>query len=154
MELIQSTMPASALSVAQKAPGLLQSPPPSSAFFPLSLLSTAESSDAWSHYENLFIACLQTGDDKSAHLCLERLTDRFGATNPRVMGLRGLYQEAVAEDEKALEKILVEYEKILDGDPMNMVGIPQPARHHPQLMLAAAHTEKASRVTSVDVKAS
>ena len=124
MELIHSTTPTGALSLSQKAPGLLQRPPPSTAIFPLSLFAAPETSDAWSQYENLFIACLQTGDDKSAHLCLERLSGRFGAANSRVMGLRGLYQEAVAEDTKALDKILVEYEKILDGDPMNMVHSP------------------------------
>jgi len=120
MELPQDTTPSSALALSQQAPGLLQSQPPSSAIFPLSLFSTAETSDAWSYYENLLVACLRTGDDKSAHLCLERLNDRFGATNPRVMGLRGLFQEAVAEDEAALDKILDEYDKILEETPMNM----------------------------------
>lgn len=121
MELPETTTPASALSLSQQAPGLLKTQPPSSAIFPLSLFTTAETSDAWSYYENLLVACLRTGDDKSAHLCLERLTDRFGAKNQRVMGLRGLFQEAVAENNDALEKILEEYEKVLDESPMNMV---------------------------------
>lgn len=72
-------------------------------------------------YEQLFLSCLQTGDDKSAHLCLERLIDRFGVTNERVMGLRGLYQEAVAEDDAALEKVLQEYDGALAEDPINTV---------------------------------
>ena len=37
------------------------------------------------------------------------------------MGLRGLYQEAVAIDDKALESILQEYQTILADDPTNMV---------------------------------
>ena len=72
-------------------------------------------------YEQLFLSCLRTGDDKSAHLCLERLIDRFGASNERVMGLRGLYQEAVADDDAALEKVLTEYEDALAEDPINTV---------------------------------
>jgi len=72
-------------------------------------------------YEHLFSSCLRTGDDKSAHLCLERLTDRFGASNERVMSLRGLYQEAVAEDDAALTHILNDYENVLAEDPANTV---------------------------------
>lgn len=37
------------------------------------------------------------------------------------MGLRGVYQEAVAEDHSALEKILKEYEDVLAEDPVNTV---------------------------------
>ena len=56
-------------------------------------------------------------------MCLEKLIQRFGATNERVMGLRGLYQEAVAVDDAALEKILQEYNEVLDGDPANTVRL-------------------------------
>ena len=38
------------------------------------------------------------------------------------MGLRGLYQESVAEDERALEKVLREYQDVLAEDPVNIVG--------------------------------
>lgn len=72
-------------------------------------------------FEKLMLACLRTGDDKAAHLCLEKLIDRFGATNERVMGLRGLYQEAVAKDNAALERILKEYNEVLAEDPVNTV---------------------------------
>jgi len=65
------------------------------------------------------LSCLRTGDDKSAHLCLEKLSDRFGPKNERVMGLRGMYQEAVAEDDRALERILEEYTTVLAEDPTN-----------------------------------
>ncbi|MCJ1368555.1 hypothetical protein MMC16_007699 [Acarospora aff. strigata] len=46
-------------------------------------------------------------------MCLERLTDRFGASNERLMSLRGLYREAVAEDDSALTDILKDYEDVL-----------------------------------------
>lgn len=75
-------------------------------------------------YEKLLLSCLRTGDDQAAHSCLEKLIDRFGATNERVMGLRGLYQEAVAKDDSALEKILKEYNDVLAEDPVNTVNIP------------------------------
>ena len=90
-----------------------------SIFIPL--ISYPDSTEIWTTYERLLLACLRTGDDKSAHLCLERLIDRFGVTNERVMGLRGLYQEAVAEDDTALERILQEYQEVLSEDPVNTV---------------------------------
>ena len=72
-------------------------------------------------YESMMLSCLRTEDDRSAHLCLERLTQRFGASNERVTGLRGLYQEAVAQDKKDLEKLLKEYDEILVKEPTNLV---------------------------------
>lgn len=72
-------------------------------------------------YEILFLSCLWTRDDESARRCLERLTDRFGASNERVMGLKGMYDEAVAEDIGALERTLKGYESVLAEDPTNMV---------------------------------
>lgn len=54
-------------------------------------------------------------------MCLEKLIERFGATNERVIGLRGLYQEAVAKDNAALEKILREYDQVLEEDSANTV---------------------------------
>jgi hypothetical protein len=39
------------------------------------------------------------------------------------MGLRGLYEEAVAGDKAALEKCLTGYEKVLADDPVNVVCI-------------------------------
>lgn len=75
-------------------------------------------------YEKLLLSCLRTGDDKAAHICLEKLINRFGATNERVMGLRGLYQEAVAQDDSALQKVLEEYSTVLAEDPTNTVRLP------------------------------
>ncbi len=74
-------------------------------------------------YEKLFLSCLRTGDDKAAFNCLERLIDRFGATNERVIGLRGIYQEAVAKDDTALERVLQEYNEVLAEDAVNTVRI-------------------------------
>lgn len=69
------------------------------------------------------LSCLRTGDEQSAHLCLQRLTERFGAENERLMALRGLFQEAIAKDDAALKQVLEEYENILITDPSNMVGV-------------------------------
>lgn len=88
-------------------------------------LSYPESTDVWLMYEKLLLSCLRTGDDKAAFNCLEKLIDRFGATNERVMGLRGLYQEAVAKDDAALERVLQEYDEVLAEDTVNTVGVPQ-----------------------------
>lgn len=88
---------------------------------PLPFLSSPESTEVWLTHERLLLSCLRTGDDKAAHSCLEKLIDRFGATNERVMGLQGLYQEAVAQDDTALERVLKEYNDILDEDPVNTV---------------------------------
>lgn len=84
------------------------------------MLNTADTPELWADLERLLHACLRTGDDKSAFLCLEKLTERFGPENERIMGLRGLYQEAVAENDEALRHILDDYNKILTENPMNV----------------------------------
>lgn len=68
------------------------------------------------------LSCLRTGDEESAHLCLQRLTERFGAGNERLMALRGLFQEAIAKDDAELKQVLEEYENILTQDPTNIVS--------------------------------
>jgi hypothetical protein len=68
------------------------------------------------------LSCLRTGDEESAHICLERLTARFGADNEKLMALGGIFQEAVAQDDAALKRILEEYETILNKDPTNTVS--------------------------------
>ena len=68
------------------------------------------------------LSCLRTGDESSASLCLERLTARFGAENERLMALKGLFEEATSEDEKALQIILSNYETILAENPSNVVS--------------------------------
>ncbi|KAH0558807.1 hypothetical protein GP486_004552 [Trichoglossum hirsutum] len=111
--------PSAALHISQQAPLLLQDQPSLS----LPFLYSSESTEKWAIYEHLLLACLRTGDDKSARLCLERLSNRFGATSERVMGFKGMYQEAVAEDDATLERILKRYEDILVEDPTNTVGL-------------------------------
>ena len=108
------------LRLSQKAPEYLeqQANVGNTVFVPF---PASETSEIWNTYEQLLFSSLWTRDDRSAHQCLERLTTRFGATNERMMGLYGLYREATAEDETALELILKEYEQILVDDSTNMV---------------------------------
>lgn len=115
-----SSGPAAALQVAQQASSILAKSSSVSAKFPNSLFSRAESPELWTELEQLLYACLRTGDDKSAFLCLEKLGQRFGANNDRVMALRGLYQEAVAENDEGLREILEDYNQILMENPMNV----------------------------------
>lgn len=112
--------PAVALQLSQQAPNLLKNSPSSIEAYSLgSIFAAAESPELWTSYENLLFSCLRTGDEKAASLCLDRLSQRFGVSNERVMALRGLFQEAIAHDNAALKKVLKEYEKILVDDPSN-----------------------------------
>ncbi|KAI9848732.1 MAG: hypothetical protein M1837_006819 [Sclerophora amabilis] len=111
--------PATALRLSQQAPSLLgQNRSSLTSSLPLSFFSS-ESPDTWTIYENLLLSCLRTRDDESARQCLEKLTTRFGESNERVMGLKGMYSEATAENHAALGEILKEYEGILADDPTN-----------------------------------
>lgn len=112
------TDPLTTLRLSQKASSVLAKS--SVPVYPLSIISAAESPENWAEIEQTFYACLRTGDDKSAHLCLERVSKRFGNGNERVLAMRGLYQEAVAENEEELKSILQEYNKILENNPMNV----------------------------------
>ncbi|KAI9046552.1 hypothetical protein LZ554_009297 [Drepanopeziza brunnea f. sp. 'monogermtubi'] len=113
--------PSVALQLSQQAPTLLRSTPSSISSYSISSLwSAAETPELWTTYENLMLSCLRTGDEDSAHLCLERLTQRFGADNERLMALRGIFQEARATDDVELRKVLKEYDNILAQDPENM----------------------------------
>lgn len=73
--------------------------------------------------EELMLACLQTGDDRSAKLCLDQLSRRFGPSDDRVMGLQTVYREATAEDDRDLENLLRDCERILEANPLNLVRI-------------------------------
>lgn len=115
-----------ALSLSQRtAPYLQKHASTGTSTVPTPFLSYPESTDIWLTYEKLFLSCLRTGDDEAAFNCLGKLIRRFGATNERIMGLRGLYQEAVAKDDAALEKVLQEYDEILTEDTVNTVGVPE-----------------------------
>lgn len=79
-----------------------------------------DGSNDFDSLEKLFFSCLQSADDKSALLCLERLTHRFGPSNERIMALRSIYDEAIAEDKLSLERCLKKYDDILSQNPVNM----------------------------------
>lgn len=111
--------PAESLAISQQAPHFFKAQAPSLLPYPLSILTSSESPEQWNSYENLLVACLRTGDDESAFICVKELIDRFGESNERVQFLNGLYQEATAEDDKALEKVLAIYEQILADAPTN-----------------------------------
>ncbi|KAL8717023.1 MAG: hypothetical protein Q9225_005701, partial [Loekoesia sp. 1 TL-2023] len=108
-----------ALSRSQEAGKYIQRDTSTTALKSLPFLPNQDSAELWTVYENLLYSCLRTGDDKAAHFCLERLANRFGTGDERVMGLRGLYQEAMAEDGSALLQMLHEYDEILAEDPTN-----------------------------------
>jgi hypothetical protein len=107
----------SALHLAQQAPAILGQESGSGG-----APSSKDTADYYARIEQLMLACLRTGDDQSAQTCLNRLSLRFGPSNERIMGLRGLYDEATAKDQSALEKCLQEYETILSQSPVNVVS--------------------------------
>lgn len=104
----------SALRLSQQAPAILGSGSSSKA-------SSSDTAEEYGRIEQLFLACVRTGDDKSAQMCLDRLSRRFGASNEKVMGLQGLYKEATAKDQKELEKCLEDYDNVLSQNPVNVV---------------------------------
>lgn len=112
--------PQTALALSQKAPLILSHPPTSSLPWPLSLLFSRETPEAWTIHENLFYSALRTGDETSARAILERLEARFGDQNERIITLRGIYNEATAQSNADLEKVFDGYEKILREDATNM----------------------------------
>lgn len=122
--------PPAVLQLSQSAPHLLSKSPTSSLPYPLSILFSAETPDSWAAHENLLKACLRTGDDSSARQCLDRLVDRFGADNERVLALQGLYAEATAKDQAELNKVLGGYEAKIKEDPTSFVSS---IRAHPLL---------------------
>ncbi|KAL1303805.1 hypothetical protein AAFC00_000268 [Neodothiora populina] len=111
--------PGDALAMSQAAPTFFRSTRPSSLPYPLSILTSSESPEQWHTYENLLVACLRTGDDGSAFICLKELTDRFGESNERVQYLTGLYREATAEDDKALQEVSKWYDTVIAETPIN-----------------------------------
>lgn len=102
----------SSLRLSQQAPAILDSTKPK------------DTAEHYGQMEQLLLACLRTGDDHSAQVCLDRLSQRFGPSNERIMALRGLYQEATAKDPSALEKCLEDYDKILSENAVNIVRTP------------------------------
>jgi ER membrane protein complex subunit 2 len=114
--------PEIALSISQLAPKFLKNAP-KPASWPWSLLSSDPPAETWASLETLYIQCLRTGDDKSAKEILDRLIARFSDKNERVMAYQGMWEEAMAQNEKDLNRVLQIYEKILESDPSNFVGV-------------------------------
>jgi hypothetical protein len=123
LQPVGSLSPAETLELAQKAPEILRKNPRAFSASPLSsLFQTPETADIWTIYENLMIACLRTGDDEAANECLERIVTRFGHDHDRVMALKGLLKEATASNNSELEKVLEEYDALLQQNDANIVG--------------------------------
>lgn len=112
---ISGTDMISALHLAQQAPAILGQESGS-------VSASKDTADYYARIEQLLLACLRTGDDQTAQTCLNRLSLRFGPSNERIMGLRGLYEEATAKDQAALEKCLQEYDTTLSQSPVNVVS--------------------------------
>lgn len=112
--------PATVLNLSQKAASILSKSSLKTKSLLLSIFSPVEEPTEWAELEQIFLSCLRTGDDESALLCLERVAQRFGEKNYRVMALRGLYQEAVAKNEEELRRVLQNYNQIIKEDPMNI----------------------------------
>lgn len=72
------------------------------------------------------IACLRTGDDEAANECLERIVTRFGDGHDRVLSLKGLVKEATAANNTELDKILEEYDALLQQNDANIVSMIRP----------------------------
>ncbi|KAF3906299.1 hypothetical protein ABW20_dc0103111 [Dactylellina cionopaga] len=99
--------PAESLSLSQLAPSILN-------------LTITDTPEQWSLYESLLLSTLRTGDDTSAQLILQRLSDRFGNDNMRVMALQGIYDEATASNQSQLDQVLKNYDEVLKQDPTNI----------------------------------
>lgn len=131
---------ADALRITQQAPSILRKQSSWSLPWPLSILTENDSPEKWAIYENLLYSCLRVGDDKSATACLDKLKERFGVDNERVMGLVGVYHEAIAPDEKALNAILRSYEEAIQEKPTNMTI----RKRHVSLLKSMGRTDGAT----------
>ncbi|KAK6350826.1 hypothetical protein TWF718_004011 [Orbilia javanica] len=99
--------PSESLSLSQLAPSILN-------------LSITDTPEQWALYESLLLSTLRTGDDTSARLVLQRLADRFGNDNARIMALQGIYDECTATNQSQLEEVLKNYTDLLKDDPTNI----------------------------------
>jgi len=111
--------PEISLRISQVAPKFLKNTS-RSLLWPLSLLSRDETPETWIAYENLFMQCLRTGDDASARQILDRLVKRYGQTNDRVQAYQGMWEEAMAQDERDTTRVFEFYGRTLETDPTNL----------------------------------
>jgi hypothetical protein len=113
--------PETALQISQKAPQVLKNDS-GTLPYPLSTLAIADTPERWTAYENLYVSCLRTGDDSSARAILDKLVQRFGDKNERVMAYQAMMAEAKAETEQDAIKVLKDLGEEIDADPSNFVG--------------------------------
>jgi ER membrane protein complex subunit 2 len=118
-----SPSPELSLKISQQAPQVIKNTSATSIPWPFSLLMKDQSADAWTSLETLFMQCLRTGDDKAARDILDRLQARFGERNERVMAYQGMWEEATAQSEEELKKLVGLYAKLLENDPANIVSV-------------------------------
>jgi ER membrane protein complex subunit 2 len=116
-----SPSPEVSLKISQQAPQVIKSTSHTSLPWPLSLFAADYPADTWTTLETLYIQCLRTGDDQSAKEILERLIGRFGEKNERVMAYKGMWEEATAQDNTQVKKVLDLYGQVLENDPANIV---------------------------------
>lgn len=112
--------PQQAISISQLAPQIIKNAPSRPLPWPLSLLSSQDTEETWATYENLYLSCLRTGDDKSAKALLDKLIVRFGDQNERVMAYQAMYAEARADNENDQSSLLKDLSDLLDADPTNI----------------------------------
>ncbi|PWY63558.1 tetratricopeptide repeat domain protein [Aspergillus heteromorphus CBS 117.55] len=105
---------------AQKAPIILRRQPHTEKGLSSSLGDNLPEPENYGELEQLMFSCLQSGDDKSALLCIEQLSSRFGVFDAKVAGLRGLFEEATAESEPSLEECLQKYDLAISENPVNL----------------------------------
>jgi hypothetical protein len=112
--------PETAVRITQLAPKFLKRTP-KPAKWPLSLITGDPPAETWSSLETLYIQCLRTGDDTSAKDILDRFIARFGEKSEKVMAYQGMWEEAVAQTDQEINKVLDIYGKMLEADPSNLV---------------------------------
>ncbi|RPA77241.1 hypothetical protein BJ508DRAFT_228915 [Ascobolus immersus RN42] len=108
---------------------------------PSYLSSSAASRDTysnWALHETLFYACIRGGDDRTASLALQRLSDRFGSDDDRVAGMRGVLSEVAATTTTELEEVLRGYDEVLEKDPTKL---PIAKRRITLLITLSRHSE-------------
>ncbi|RAL06291.1 uncharacterized protein BO80DRAFT_395991 [Aspergillus ibericus CBS 121593] len=117
LEVANGSNLVAAFHLAQRAPLILRR---QGNMIPHTSVNSGKNPEDYGVIEQLLFSCLQSGDDKSALLCTEELAARFGVTDEKVTGLRGLYEEATAENRPTLEKCLQKYDLMLSENPVNL----------------------------------
>ncbi|PYH97011.1 tetratricopeptide repeat domain protein [Aspergillus ellipticus CBS 707.79] len=106
--------------LAQRAPMVLQKQSHAEENFPDTFVHNGKEAEDYGAIERLLFSCLQSGDDKSASCFIEQLAGRFDTLDEKVTGLKGLFEEATAEDHSSLEQYLRRYDLLLSKNPVNL----------------------------------